>query len=345
MLEIGAGTGATTGAVLAGLDPMRSTFTFTDVSDFFLGRAAQRFAARTNVGYLRLDIEQDAGSQGVAPGSIDVVVAANVMHATRHLDAALANARAALRPGGLLVMYEATTHPRWFDVSTGLIEGWQRFADAWRTDQPLLDVATWRAALAAAGFVDVLAVPGPELPTDVLGQHVLVARASDDGPTPDRPVAVVEAVDGRALAGTGIVLPTAAELLAELDAALPDERSAVLVGVVRRAVAGVLRAADAERLDARRPLLDLGFDSLMAIELRNVLRGIVGRPVPATVVFDHPNITALAGYLGSMVTGAPADPASVTTRALMPTATSSATLAALSDDEVERMLIDKLAEL
>ena len=44
VLELGAGTGGTTAAVLPGLPAERTGYTFTDVSDFFLTRAAERFA-------------------------------------------------------------------------------------------------------------------------------------------------------------------------------------------------------------------------------------------------------------------------------------------------------------
>jgi hypothetical protein len=45
------------------------------------------------------------------------------------------------------------------------------------------------------------------------------------------------------------------------------------------------------------PFKEMGFDSLAAVELRNRLADLVQEPLPSTVVFDHPNATALAAYI------------------------------------------------
>jgi KR domain/Phosphopantetheine attachment site len=50
-------------------------------------------------------------------------------------------------------------------------------------------------------------------------------------------------------------------------------------------------------IDAHAPLKDIGVDSLMAVELRNLLVRAAGQPLPATILFDYPSLDALAGYL------------------------------------------------
>ena len=350
ILEIGAGTGGTTAAVLPALPTEGVSYTFSDVSPFFLTRAAERFAEHRFVRYAELDIERSPADQGHGAGTYDVVIAANVLHATRDLDRTLANVRELLAPGGVLVALESTTHPRWFDVTTGLIEGWQRFDDGWRTDVPLIAARTWRLALEAGGFSAVAIEPGDDAPTAHLLQHVLIARAAGDEAIAVRPpdedaaapadaatVAVLADLDGRAL----------------LADALADERHGVLVDIVRRVVAHVLRA-DPGRLGRDEPLGDLGFDSLMAVELRNVLgRSLVlARKLPATLVFDHPTIAAIATYLERML--AAEDAGAVTEVGVpevpaVPAAGSdhldAGDVAELTDDEAEAMLLRKLAEI
>ncbi|MCB9551725.1 MAG: hypothetical protein H6705_07540 [Myxococcales bacterium] len=69
-----------------------------------------------------------------------------------------------------------------------------------------------------------------------------------------------------------------------------------------RAVLGL--GAD-DPLDPDRPLRELGLDSLMALEVRKRLAAVVGRALPATLVFDHPTVTALLAALAPAAAVAP----------------------------------------
>ncbi|WP_406323070.1 SDR family NAD(P)-dependent oxidoreductase [Streptomyces sp. NBC_01637] len=86
--------------------------------------------------------------------------------------------------------------------------------------------------------------------------------------------------------------------LVERLATLPDvERSRVLLGLVTTQVATVLGLAPADGIEPTQQFKDVGFDSLLAVELRNRLSEAVGVRLPATLVFDHPTPMALARQL------------------------------------------------
>jgi acyl transferase domain-containing protein len=74
-------------------------------------------------------------------------------------------------------------------------------------------------------------------------------------------------------------------------------RRRFLVNLVRAQLATVLGLEDADEVRPGRGLLELGVDSLAALELRNQLSTVVGRHLPATLVFDHPTAVAIAEYL------------------------------------------------
>ena len=156
VIEVGAGTGATTAWLLDVLSAGRTEYEYTDISSGFFAEAQRRFdGAGAQLGYRALDIERDPGEQGFAAHGYDLVVAANVLHATRDLGEALAHCRRLLAPSGMLVAVEGTEPQGWLDLTFGLLPGWWRFEDAYRTDHALVPREVWDRALADGGFPEV----------------------------------------------------------------------------------------------------------------------------------------------------------------------------------------------
>ncbi|MCC3770853.1 type I polyketide synthase, partial [Streptomyces sp. UNOC14_S4] len=87
---------------------------------------------------------------------------------------------------------------------------------------------------------------------------------------------------------------------AELSA---DRRGRAVLDLVRSQTAAVLGHDGTESIDVERAFRELGFDSLTGLELRNRLNALTGLRLPATVVFDHPSVTALAARLTREVVG------------------------------------------
>ena len=93
----------------------------------------------------------------------------------------------------------------------------------------------------------------------------------------------------------------AGDLVARLSAEPPVRRLAVLHAHVESVASRALGMANGKPLDPRRPLHELGLDSLMSVELRNALAASLGRTLPPTLLFDYPTIESLALYLANDV--------------------------------------------
>lgn len=272
ILEIGAGTGGTTAFILPLLPAGQSQYVFTDVSSLFTTQAAVKFEEYGFVEYQLLDISRDPLSQGFDPNSFDLIVAANVLHATPDLKQTLTNVKRLLAPHGELVLYEATSMERFSDLTVGLTEGWWAFTDKeLRPSYALLSQNAWLQLLGEMGFVEAVAVPGPGRSGILSRQTVFIARTGEtitragtedpwlilaDGRGVGKQLAEAIKAQGRK---TNLVLPDsqidfASTLggtsyqgvihLGALDDGLTDESSASeLRGMQRRTTGGMLQLA------------------------------------------------------------------------------------------------------
>jgi acyl carrier protein len=116
-----------------------------------------------------------------------------------------------------------------------------------------------------------------------------------------------------------------------------DARRALLLAHIRDRVRQVLGFTRDATVDGDRPLGELGLDSLLSVELRNLLGQDLERRLPATLLFDHPTPAALVDHFMALL--APEQ---------VPAANGAAPhdavglVETLSDDEVDRLLAEKL---
>ncbi len=91
------------------------------------------------------------------------------------------------------------------------------------------------------------------------------------------------------------------ELAASLAGMSERERQRAVLDLVRAHAAAVLGHSSPDEVDLLRPFRELGFDSLMGVELRNRLQAATGISLPTTLVFDQPSCVLLADSLVEMV--------------------------------------------
>ena len=90
--------------------------------------------------------------------------------------------------------------------------------------------------------------------------------------------------------------PLLVRRLADVSA---EQRLETVLQVVCEQVATLLDDGSADAIDPDGSLLELGFDSIAAVELGRRLNGVTGLRIPARALFERPTPQALASYLES----------------------------------------------
>ena len=138
---------------------------------------------------------------------------------------------------------------------------------------------------------------------------------------------------------------TESDLARQIAAAPESDRERLLAAAVQAEVAQVLALPAAAAPDLEQGLFEMGMDSLMALELRTRLQTLIGRALPATLVFDCPTIAAIARFILAELSPAPAAAAASPARTRAAVTRASADLDALSEEDAETLLLKKLESI
>ncbi|KZF19523.1 hypothetical protein L228DRAFT_214821 [Xylona heveae TC161] len=239
VLEIGAGTGGSTLPILETLCPRSAdssasgssklaSYTYTDISAGFFEKAKAKFKPWTNLMHFKtLNIEKDPAKQGFEAGSFDIILAANVLHATQDLRHTLRNARYLLKPGGKLLLHEGTQrHVLSLPMSFGLLPGWWLSAEENRKWGPLMSEVEWSDFLADTGFSGMDLALKDNVDDRIHSQSLMVSTAVDPDRARVAPLEVIIIASEKQRAGQ--VVPLLASSLAglglrEIQIATPQE--------------------------------------------------------------------------------------------------------------------------
>jgi acyl transferase domain-containing protein/NADPH:quinone reductase-like Zn-dependent oxidoreductase/phospholipid N-methyltransferase len=170
ILEIGAGTGGATLQVLRACSPngerFCSEYMYTDISSGFFE------TARTTIvkdwahllTFQTLDLENDPTEQKLEEHAYDLIIASNVVHATKSLSRSLEHIHKLLKPGGILGLVELIKETPYHNMTFGLLSGWWLGVHEGRETTPLQTVAQWDEHLKTTSFsgVDLAACDFPE---------------------------------------------------------------------------------------------------------------------------------------------------------------------------------------
>ena len=230
-----------------------------------------------------LNIENPIEEQGYGPADFDLVVAANVVHATKNLKNTLGHIKKLLKKQGVVVLDECTRFSSFLNLTFGLLDGWWLFEDEKRRIRhaPLLSVEKWKVTLEEEGFENVFC-PGEY--RDQLGEHVLVAENNGivgNNCVPgkkDRPQK------------KGVVRVDKASPASGMD------RKAFIQKTIVSVVAKALQQ-DEKEIDPEIPYTDFGVDSIVAVKIINRLNDILSVNLRSTELFSFPTVQTLTDHM------------------------------------------------
>ncbi len=300
LLEIGAGTGGTTAALLPMLREFGDAieeYCYTDLSKAFLLHAEDVYqpqfpAIRTAI----FNVGKPLAGQAVPANSYDVVIATNVLHATSNMRETMRNAKAALKRNGLLLVNEISDWSWYTHFTFGLLEGWWLYEDETLRlpGSPGLSPAQWESLLKAERYFDI---GFPAKDQHGLGQQIIVA--SSDGVVRQRLVAHALPPKAPARVATPAAplaaAPAAVAALPSIAAASDDAalRQASTV-LFRDVIAGALKM-DAREIEPHAALESYGLDSILVVQLTTHFRKLFPS-VRSTLFFEVKSIDGLVRH-------------------------------------------------
>lgn len=294
IFEVGAGTGGTSSVIFKKLEPIRNhigEYCYTDVSKAFFSHAKQQYGTKYDyITYKIFDVEKPISVQGIKPDSFDLVIAANVLHATRDISTSLENVKAILRKNGVILLNEISQNTLFTHLTFGLLEGWWLAQDrALRIPgSPGLFPDTWRSALEIEGFEQITF---PAHRAHDLGQQMVLAQS--DGIVKQKEIPPTTSVPF-----SGTEKETEAKIYVQTERKSSNTNQNLLrpkaVEFLKQLISKTLKIP-ADTIDSSEPLESYGIDSILIIQLNNAFNEIF-KELSNTIFFEYQTIDALSNY-------------------------------------------------
>ncbi|MFH0891595.1 MAG: amino acid adenylation domain-containing protein, partial [Candidatus Falkowbacteria bacterium] len=281
ILEVGSGTGGASGAVLRRIKKYGQSvnYCYTDISLAFVKSARKKYGKKYPfVNFKILDIEKDSEQQDFLIGEYDIVLAANVLHATKNIRNTLLRVKKLLKTNGLLVLNENTKRSDFATLTFGLTAGWWLYEDGiYRIKHsPLLNLDQWGVFLENSGFNNIV----------LLGDNIIVA--SSDGMY-ERGITGKEQSEGRVqpLVETNIPLAKLKGKKEEKDYTDTEKK----IASVWQEVLGY------KEIDINDNFFEIGGNSLMIIRVQAAIKRQLNVDVAIAELFNRVTIRTLADCL------------------------------------------------
>ena len=181
IVELGAGIGSTAEYVLPILQEAKSSveYIYTDISKAFINYGEKKYASNYDfISFRLLDLDTAPIDQDFK--QYDIVIAANILHATKNIITTLKHVNSLLKPGGLLIANDGVSRKDFSTLAYGLLDGWWAFEDnEWRIPgTPFISLESWKKVLSQSSFHHIYSLNETTRPEIELFQDVIIANKS-----------------------------------------------------------------------------------------------------------------------------------------------------------------------
>ena len=289
IIEVGSGTGGTSASVLKMLDQYSENveFYYTDLSKAFLHHGEDNYSQSRNYFKTKIwNVEQDPKSQGFDESTFDVVIAANVLHATTDIQRTLGMVNFILKPKGKLIINELVEKTFYSTLTFGLLDGWWLADDDhYRVNgSPLLTRKMWEIVLGQCGF-GFIEIP---IPKNILSGQAIIAAST-----------------------TGVVYMDTNDNITIKESTVDKTNKIVKANPVRNIefrdsnqikkgianiVANVARVS-VDKVKPNTPFSDYGIDSILGVSFIQNINEKFGTDFTTPILFEYTTIKSLSDHI------------------------------------------------
>ena len=287
ILEIGAGTGATTEMVLETIDEYKDNikeYCYTDISNAFLTYGRKEYGVNhPYMSFKILDIEKDIRSQNIEIQSYNIIIATNVLHATRSINNTLTNTKNLLKKDGMIIINDMTDVSMFTHLSFGLLDGWWLFED----DEiripgtPALKDSSWKEQLSKLVYIDI---EFPIFQNHNLGQQIILAKSDGRVINIDKNITTT---------------PTKSNKIIKKDLVVNKNNTYIRDSIVKNLCISL--EIDESILDYDKEFSFYGLDSILAVNFIQDIAKDLNVKLETPILFDYSTVNSLYEYLVTVI--------------------------------------------
>jgi 3-oxoacyl-(acyl-carrier-protein) synthase/SAM-dependent methyltransferase/acyl carrier protein len=286
ILEVGAGTGETTDCIVQAIGEFQENiqYLYTDISPIFVKNGKSHFTSKCDyMSFYVHDIEKSHIGQSIEEQSVDIIIAANVLHAMQRVDDTLQHIKGLLKPNGTLIVLEITKVFDYGTLTFGLTKGWWSYKDEELRlkDSPLLGRSGWTKSLEGNGFNHIRIVDFWR--DSLFSQNVILAESN--GVVEKQRVEIVLPANKTESTQTQSIAIQPSAIEGDSSAQSEIERS---IAAIWKEILGV------EQIGRFDSFQDLGGDSIVATQMISRLKGLFPFDLDLSGLFNARTVAGMA---------------------------------------------------